>query len=584
MKRSVVLLTLLYYSLFSNPKLYSQIPTLNKEWEVVLGSEAKEQFDRVGFMVTDHLGFIYLATNSPSNAISGNKTDPSCSIADSISTLDIWLIKLDSNGNIIWNRSIGGLDGESVNKILMAPSNSKIVLLGASNSEVSCEKSQNRYDPNRDTWTIELNLDSNVIWDKRYGSIGKDQIYTGAISNNGNIILAGEAEIFTPNLDVTDTNVGFLEDIWLLKLDSLGTKLWDQKYGSTLSDYAYSIVPLSDEQFLIVASTPGQKSGDLSDSSFSAMFDSTYYKLDNWILKIDENGNKIWDNRYGCLMADDAPSGAALLNSDGNVVIGAHLGLSSLQGYFYPCNDGVADTTPRGGWDAWIYKIDTADGHIISERRFGGDRNEVIKQIRQTSDKGYLLACTSNSNASFEKSENRIGTNGQNLNNYDIWLVRMDSAFNIIWDKTIGTEWYDRDPDIIVLSDSSFILACPVELGNNFDVGLPIFDTLVTQWQGNKGDIWVSKWYIPNPAQVQEMSLASFNLHPNPVTDILYITLQNAKNKTYHLHVQDMQGRMVVQRQLTITNSNTSVQESHDCRNSIYEGNIEGGSKEVVKL
>ncbi|MBK8846869.1 MAG: T9SS type A sorting domain-containing protein [Bacteroidetes bacterium] len=160
----------------------------------------------------------------------------------------------------------------------------------------------------------------------------------------------------------------------------------------------------------------------------------------------------------------------------------------------------------------------------------------------------------------------------------------MDSSFNIIWDKTIGTEGFEHDPDIIVLSDSSFIMACQVELGNNYDVGLPMFDTVAfgTGWQ--RGDIWVSKWYIPNPAQVQEMSLASFNLYPNPVKDILYITLQNAKNKTYHLHVQDMQGRMVVQRQLTITNSNTIMLESHDWQPGVYVVNIEGVSKKVVKL
>ncbi|MBK8846870.1 MAG: hypothetical protein IPO27_10140 [Bacteroidetes bacterium] len=374
----------------------------------MFGSEGVEFSYRNSIIVSDINGNIYLATTSVSGAASGNKFDPSCSIVDSITEADIWLVKLDSAGNQIWDWAIGGLEWEEINSIMMSNDKNKIILAGGSNSDISCEKSQGRYDPYHDTWLIEVDLDSNVIWDKRYGSVYKERVYTGAITNNGNIIIAGESEAFSPNLDVTDTNVGFFEDIWLLKLDSLGNKLWDQKYGSTLSDYAQALVPLSDEQFLIVASTPGQKSGDLSDSSFSAMFDPTYYKLDNWILKIDANGNKIWDNRYGCLMADDAPSGAALLNSDGNVVIGAQLGLSSLQGNFYPCNDGVADTTPRGAWDAWIYKIDTADGHIISERRFGGDRNDVIRQIRQTSDKGYLLACTSNSNASFEKSENRI--------------------------------------------------------------------------------------------------------------------------------------------------------------------------------
>ncbi|MBK8845537.1 MAG: T9SS type A sorting domain-containing protein [Bacteroidetes bacterium] len=64
----------------------------------------------------------------------------------------------------------------------------------------------------------------------------------------------------------------------------------------------------------------------------------------------------------------------------------------------------------------------------------------------------------------------------------------------------------------------------------------------------------------------------------------MYITLQNIKNKTYHLHVQDMQGRTVAQRQLTITNSNTIMLESHDWQPGVYVVNIDGVSKKVVKL
>ncbi|MBK8846873.1 MAG: T9SS type A sorting domain-containing protein [Bacteroidetes bacterium] len=334
---------------------------------------------------------------------------------------------------------------------------------------------------------------------------------------------------------------------------------------------------------MIIGSSNGTKSGDMHDSSFSHILINNF-RYDNWIIKIDSAGNKIWDKRYGCWTADDYHTGASLLNTDGDVVIGALLGEYSGPMGSYPCNDGVADTIARGIDDAWIYKIDTADGHIVNERRFGGDKGEAIIQIKELTDKGYIIALKTNSNAGFEKSENRIGFNQQNVNNYDIWLVRMDSAFNIIWDKTLGTDAYDWGPNVIPLNDSTFIVSAIIEKGNSFDVGLPMFDTVAFGTGWLRGDIWVSKWYIPNPAKVQEMSLASFNLHPNPVKDILYITLQNAKNKTYHLHVQDMQGRTVVQRQLTITNSNTIMLESHDWQPGVYVVNIEGVSKKVVKL
>ncbi|MBK8846883.1 MAG: T9SS type A sorting domain-containing protein [Bacteroidetes bacterium] len=529
------------------------------------------------FLFRDSKGFIYIAANSISGIPSGTKTDPNCILNDTtIPPHDMWIIKLDSMGNQIWDRTLGGLNID-VEFCMYLRKNGNLLITGFSNSKQSCEKSQNNYQNDYDGWTVELTTDSEVVWNRRLGTNCLDNFYEIAEAPDSSILLGGYAECLNPGHDLTDTNVGFFDDIWFVKCDKNGKKIWDQKYGSTGIEYITSIIPLSDYSYIIIGRTEGQKSGDVSDSSFSEKFDPTYFKLDNWILKIDSSGNKIWDKRYGCLKADDAP-GTALLNSQGNLVIGATLGLSSLQGIFEPCNDGVADTVARGSVDAWIYMIDTSSGNILNEKRFGGDLHDGILQIIEMNDKGYLVLCNSNSHAGFEKSENPKGN--QQVTHFDIWLVRMDSAFNIIWDKTIGGLGNEYG-NVIVLNDSTFIIASTVDSGDNFDIGVSSIDTVGFPW---KYDIWLSKWYIPNPANLQEMSLASFNLHPNPATDILYITLQNAKNKTYHLHVQDMQGRMVVQRQLTITNSNTIMLESHDWQPGVYVVNIEGVSKKVVKL
>ncbi|MBK8845541.1 MAG: T9SS type A sorting domain-containing protein [Bacteroidetes bacterium] len=330
-------------------------------------------------------------------------------------------------------------------------------------------------------------------------------------------------------------------------------------------------------KYLISGTTNGTYSGpsygDVSDSSFSLVFDSTYWKYDNWLLLIDSAGNKIWDRRYGCLKADDFAICAAL-SSNGNIAIGSNLGMASLQGNFYPCNDGIQDTLPRGYLDIWGYVIETAKGNMLKQRRIGGNSQDQIWQIIATTDGGYLCVCLSTSDSSFEKSENRK-VNLADPNNYDFWLVRMDSNLNIIWDKTIGSGKRDETPSLILLNDSTFILAGVVTAGNSGDVGAPLYDSLIN----DAHDFWVSKWHIVNPSNIDELNRYSFNLYPNPIKDILYITLQNAKNKTYHLQVQDITGRMIEQKDIVLAKSNTVMLETNAWLPGVYVVNIEGVSK-----
>ncbi|MBK8845534.1 MAG: T9SS type A sorting domain-containing protein [Bacteroidetes bacterium] len=529
------------------------------------------------FFYRDSIGNIYLAAISISGSPSGTKTDPNCILNDTtIPPHDMWIIKLDSNGNQIWDRTLGGTNSDG-GFCMYHRQNGNLLITGFSNSKQSCEKSQNNYQNDYDGWTVELTTDSELVWNRRLGTNCLDNFYVIAEAPDSSILLGGYADCLNPGHDLTDTNVGFFDDIWFVKCDKNGKKIWDQKYGSTGIDYISSIIPLSDYSYIIIGRTEGQKSGDVSDSSFSEKFDPTYFKLDNWILKIDSSGKKIWDKRYGCLKADDLPV-TAILNSQGNLVIGATLGLSSLQGIFEPCNDGVTDTSARGAWDAWIYTIDTASGNILNEKRFGGDINDNVRQIIEMQDKGYLLVCSSNSHAGFEKSENPKGN--QQVTNYDIWLVRMDSALNIIWDKTIGGLGNEYG-NVIVLNDSTFILATTVDSGDNYDIGVSSIDTVGFPW---KYDIWVSKWYIPNPAQLQEMSLASFNLYPNPAQDLVYITLQHATKEKYQLHVQNMKGATIAMQTLTYQNKSTISLSTATWPPGVYVVNIEGVSRKLVKL
>src|SRR6266542_1111579 len=105
----------------------------------------------------------------------------------------------------------------------------------------------------------------------------------------------------------------------------------------------------------------------------------------------------------------------------------------------------------RGNGDYWVVKT-AKDGKIQWDKTIGGSDNDNLKSIIQTSDGGYALIGESFSNISFEKTENSRGKS-------DFWLVKLDKAGNIQWDKTIGgsgTEYIDH---IEQTDDGGYILA-----------------------------------------------------------------------------------------------------------------------------
>jgi hypothetical protein len=86
--------------------------------------------------------------------------------------------------------------------------------------------------------------------------------------------------------------------------------------------------------------------------------------------------------------------------------------------------------TSRGGADYWIIKFNNK-GNKLWDKTFGGNANDMLTAVQQTSDGGYILGGYSYSNKSGEKSEDRIGFP-------DYWIVKLDNKGNKQWDKTIG--------------------------------------------------------------------------------------------------------------------------------------------------
>ena len=140
--------------------------------------------------------------------------------------------------------------------------------------------------------------------------------------------------------------------------------------------------------------------------------------MDVCLIKVDADGNDIWDKTFG---GDGPENGASVQQtSDGGYIIA-----------------GSTESFGAGDWDVWLIKTD-ADGNDIWNKTFGGSDRDYGHSVQQTSDGGYIIA-------------GRTGSYG--AGGLDVWLIKTDAEGERIWDKTFGGGDLERGHSIQQTSD-----------------------------------------------------------------------------------------------------------------------------------
>jgi hypothetical protein len=244
---------------------------------------------------------------------------------------DAWVIKIDKNGNKIWDKTFGGRKFDAIISIIKADNG--YIIAGITESFVAGY---------RDAWIIKIDKNGNKIWDKTFGGSGYDEANAIIKADNGYII-AG----------YTDSFGAGSADVWVIKIDKNGNKIWDKTFGGRKDDEANAIIK-ADNGYIIAGYT----------YSFGAG------KKDAWVIKIDKNGNKIWDKTFGGSSYDDAN---AIIKADNGYIIA-----------------GYTASFGAGSADAWIIKIDK-NGNKIWDKTFGGSDWDGADAIIKA-DNGYIIA------------------------------------------------------------------------------------------------------------------------------------------------------------------------------------------------
>ncbi|MGO4904409.1 T9SS type B sorting domain-containing protein [Flavobacterium sp. W20_MBD1_R3] len=331
----------------------------------------------------------YILGGYSSSGISGEKTQSSRG-AD-----DYWIVKLDVNRNIIWDKTFGGTGVDRLTSIIET-SDGGYLMGGSSDSNISGEKTENSRG-SLDMWIIKTDSSGNIMWQKTFGGSGSDWVQSMVKTPDGGYLIAGSS-LSNISGDKTQNSRGG-SDYWILKIDSSGAIVWQKTIGGNNGDYAKSLLVTSDGNYLIGGNSFSTISGEKTENKINNSDDA-------WLVKLNNDGQILWQKVIG---ANDTESLSDIrMTSDNGFILGI-MSYSGISGY--------KTEISRGDRDYWIVKLDS-NGKFEWDKTIGGDSLDQSQSIVQAKDGGYVTLGWSQSNISGDKTENKSGLQ-------DFWVVKL---------------------------------------------------------------------------------------------------------------------------------------------------------------
>ena len=380
---------------------------------------------------------------------------------------DVLLIKADQKGNRVWTRTFGG-DAEDEGMGVVETIDGGLALTGHRSTE-----------PNGwgDAWLIKTDEYGEKDWDQTYGGRGSDGGYSVQQTSTGGYILAGYTNSYGSGAD----------DLWLIKTNFHGERVWSRVFGGGQNDYGRSVKETEDGGYIIAGETNSFGSGN----------------YDVYLVRVDTAGNRLWDKTFGGL-GDDI--GYEVVGSaDGGYVIAGH-----------------TRSYGRGGDDAWLIKTGPK-GKKEWSRFYGGSGYDNARSVQQTTDGGYILTG---------------GTTSYGSGNTDVWLVKVGPNGKKKWDKTFGGHKADSGYMVRQTMDGGYIIVGETSsFGSrgNSDVLLVKADSLGNKvWQrsfgGKETDIGYSVSQTSDGGYIVTGETSSFG---NGNNDIWLVRVGPGGNKVW---------------------------------------------------
>jgi regulation of enolase protein 1 (concanavalin A-like superfamily) len=249
---------------------------------------------------------------------------------------DVYLIKTDPDGNLLWQNTFGG-SGEEIGYSAQQTSDGGYIIAGETGSFGAVKS---------DVYLIKTDPNGNLLWQKTFGGSEWNVGYSVKETSDGGFIITGYTSSF---------GAGY-PDVYLVKTDPNGNLLWQKTFGGSEDGWGLSVQQTSDGGFVIA----GEIYSYITDDS------------DVYLIKTDPNGNLIWQKTFGGSSFDQGLS--VQQTTDGGFII-----------------TGQTSSFDAGENDVYLIKTDP-NGNLLWQKTFGGIYDDSGCSVQQTSDGGFVIA------------------------------------------------------------------------------------------------------------------------------------------------------------------------------------------------
>lgn len=242
------------------------------EWQKTLGGKYVDELKAVTVLANGN----YLIGGTSNSPISGDKTE------DNLGLNDYWLLQLDTTGNVVWQKSLGG-DLDDNLFALTATNDGGFIVGGNSNSDASNTKTKGSQ-KGSDFWIIRFDKDANMLWQESY-NYGERDVLTSIIENEDGTFLIGgyaQSEISTNSSLTSKIKKGDkdgINDYIALKISSNGEEIWSQTIGSKGEEVMKKMLETRDGGYLLTGTSNGKASKDKNN---------TIGGNDFWVVKLKD--------------------------------------------------------------------------------------------------------------------------------------------------------------------------------------------------------------------------------------------------------------------------------------------------------
>ncbi len=375
---------------------------------------------------------------------------------------DFYLLKINSAGDTLWCKTYGGADTEYGHDIKQTEDDGYIIV--GSTQSFGLGRS--------DIYLIRTDSNGNKLWDKTYGGVGNDEGWSVEITSDDGFILCGN----------TDSYGAGYSDLYLIKTDSLGNTVWTRTFGGSGGESGNAVRQLADGSYIAIGST----------GSFGTGYSSIY------TVKTDSNGDSLWAKTYGGIKAD--------FGSDVEI---------AFDGGLLFC--GWTASYGAGFYDAYLVKTDP-DGNFLWSQAYGGAKEDRAYSVQQAMDGGYILTGIKE---------------GSGTSLLDMYVIKTDPTGNLIWERTYGGSKSDVGRVIFQEPNRDYML-----IGHTYSYTSGGSDIYILKISGEATDAPENPYAVPSGYELAQN-------YPNPFNMSTRIDFELPRISSVKLTIYNILGQTV---------------------------------------